>query len=363
MTAVHPPPLALHLAGTPYQLGVAHGAAHRERIAAFLDDDLCRLNRLLAAPTDRARLRATVDQHAEMIAAQIPRTFDELRGLAAGAAIDLRDAVLLQLRREITGYTAWPPAGGDCTTLCRTAPGEPVLAQTIDLNGDLDDHLTVLSVAHTDSGRRVLLVGFTGLLGYLGVNSDGLAIGINLVLGGTWGPGVPPYLLVRHLLDECSTVAQCLDRLAEFRPASSRSLTLCDTRDAAFVEFVAGRSGARSAVRHGTDLVHTNHFLTPELADAEAINPFSLTSSRRRLTAGEAVLADLGPDVDPESIMARFAEPPIRVAGNGDIRRERTVGAVVLRPALGELHVRRGDPATARTAVFTVDGAHTGRPV
>lgn len=349
--AGYPPMAALRITGDPTELGVQHGAARRERIHAFLDDDLCRLNRLLPAPTDRITLRDTIDRHGELINEQLPRTFDEIRGLAVGAGIELRDAILLQLRREIAGYTAWPLPGGDCTTLCRAEPGDPFIAQTIDLNGDLDDHMEVIAIEHAGSGRRIQLVTFTGLLGYLGINSDGLAIGINLVLGGTWAPGVPPYLALRHLLDECSDVDSCLDRLRELRLASSRALTLCDRQRAAWVELVDGRL---VVVRDRT-LAHTNHFLAPELAGYEAINPFARASSERRLRAGRAALADLGPRPDPETIMSILERPPIRVPGNGDIRHERTVGAVVLRPAVGELRVRRGDPALAPTEVFHID--------
>ena len=43
---------------------------------------------------------------------------------------------------------------------------------------------------------------------------------------------------------------------------------------------------------------------------------------------------------------------PIRVPGNGDIRRERTVAAAVLRPDIGELRLWPGDPAAATECVY-----------
>ena len=104
------------------------------------------------------------------------------------------EAVLLQVRREILGYQKLPTMG-DCTTYARTGP-DPVLAQTVDLNGDLDDHIAVLDVA--TGARRSLVLSFGGLLGYLGVNDAGLAVGLNLVLGGAVAaraaavPGDPP---------------------------------------------------------------------------------------------------------------------------------------------------------------------------
>ena len=57
------------------------------------------------------------------------------------------------------------------------------------------------------------------------------------------------------------------------------------------------------------------------------------------------------------SVEDRFellSTPPICVADTGDIRRERTVAAVVMLPGRGELHVRPGDPSRSATVSFTL---------
>ncbi len=125
------------------------------------------------------------------------------------------------------------------------------------------------------------MLSFGGLLGYLGMNSDGLAVGINLVLGGRWGPGVPPYLAVRHVLDSAGSVDEALGVLEGLRLASSRSLMLCDRRGCAYVEFMDGRMH----VVQDTELVHTNHFLRPEFVPFDELNVFAKNSSLRRLDA------------------------------------------------------------------------------
>ncbi len=345
-------PLApVRLAGTPAEIGRGHGEQLRAEIHAFLDDGLCRLDRLLVPQPDRARLRETIDRYGEAIARGLPDAYAEIAGLAAGAGIELRAALLLQIRREVQGFSRLTSAG-DCSTLCRLGPDGALLAQTIDLNGDLDDHMTVLSIEHAAGGRRTLVLSFSGLLGYLGLNSDGLAVGLNLLLGGEWGPGIPPYLAIRHLLDTCADVASCLERLRELKLASSRALTICDRREAAWVELVGGRM----AVARGEALAHANHVLAPELAGEDAINPFARMSSVKRLEACRAALGELSAASDPETVMALFAQPPIRKPDSSDIRRERTVGAVVMRPGAGELHVRRGDPALSRTQAFRIAG-------
>jgi len=339
----------LCLEGMPRELGRAHGMALRQQIRTFLDDDLARLNRVLPRRISLTTLEPEIAAYRREIAAAAPSLAEEIEGLAEGAEIAPDEAMLLQIRREVMGYSRFHTAG-DCTTLCRRDEDGPVLAQTIDLNGNLDDQIVILRIAHRSSPRRVLLLSFTGLLGYLGLNSDGLAIGLNLVLGGTWRPGIPPYLAIRHLLDSCSDIGSCLDWLSRVPLASSRSLLLCDAHRSVTVELCDGKL----SVRAGTTLVHTNHFLSEEFVAMDQMNPFSRNSSMRRLEACVAQLDRLGSHKGPEDYMTLLCREPICVPDTGNICREKTVGAVVLLPKDGTLHVRRGNPALARTEKFSM---------
>jgi isopenicillin-N N-acyltransferase like protein len=330
------------LAGSDsFQRGYRHGAARAGALHAFLDDDLCRLNRILHEPVSLASLRPTLRAYASAIAEATPRLADEIRGLASGAGITHEQALLLQLRREIMGYQRIPTMG-DCTTYARRGDGDPVLAQTIDLNGALDDQICVLDVGHA------LVLSFGGLLGYLGVNRDGLAIGLNLVLGGEWRPGLPPYLAIRHLLDTATGVDHALEILHGLRLASSRSLTLCDTATTVVVELLGDELRVVDPPEH----VHTNHFLHPDLAPRDELNVFARNSSVLRLETCRDRLAALAPSAGVEDHFALLSAAPIRVADTGDIRRERTVAAVVIVPDRAELHVRPGDPAASATQTF-----------
>src|SRR6185437_15164997 len=166
----------------------------------------------------------------------------------------------------------------------------------------LDDQISVLDVARPGSGRRSLVLSFGGLLGYLGINSDGLAVGLNLVLGGDWRPGLPPYLAIRHLLDTAAGVDDAVAILRGLRLASSRSLMMCDASKA----------------------VYANHFLHPDFVPHAELNVFARNSSSLRLKACQAALASLPADAAPEEHFALMSAAPICVADTGDVRRERT---------------------------------------
>jgi isopenicillin-N N-acyltransferase-like protein len=331
------------LSGSPYARGVTHGRTLARRLREFLDDSLARLGHLTDQPADLRALRPRITAHREAVAAALPELTEEVEGLAAGAGIDRDAAWLLQLRRELTGYSR--VTGGDCTTYA-SVRGRPVLAQTVDLNGNLDDQIAVLSVA--GPRHRSLVLSFAGLLGYLGVNDAGIAVGLNLVLGGEWEPGVPPYLAIRHVLDQADSVEQAVSVLGELPLASSRSFMICGEERAVCVEAL----GSDRRVLAGDELAHTNHFLHRDFAARDEINIFAKNSSRRRL---EAVRAAAIPDADDTAGHHRLlSAPPVCVPDNGDIRRERTVAAVLMRPDRGELLLWPGNPATTTAPVHAL---------
>ena len=334
----------LDLQGSRFDIGVQHGVCHRAAIHTFLNDRLTRINAVLNEPVSLASLGPSISAYQRVIAERLPAMYQELQGLAAGAAISIEQALLLQLRRELAGFKK---VSGDCTTFARltTGQGGMVLGQTIDLNGDMERELTALRVRNSVSGHSVLLLSFTGLLGYLGMNDRGVAIGLNLVLGGTWGPGVPGYMAIRHLLEEAGSVDECLMLLRDLPLASSRALTICDASKLVTVEYIKDEWRVLEAQNH--TLVHTNHFLDMDFAVRDALNPFARTSSVRRLAACSAGLDNLALNCDADAYFKLLGSKPIYVADNGDPRRECTVAAVVMRPADGHMLIRKGNPATA----------------
>jgi hypothetical protein len=321
-------------------------------LRAFVDDGLCRLNHVMPTRVSMESLLSTIDAYRDAIASSTPGLAEEIRGLAYGAGLGSDQALLLQLRREIMGYLKVGSAA-ECTTYARAGSadsGDSVLAQTIDLNGSLEDQVGVLDVSPIGGRGRALVLSFAGLLGYLGLNSEGLAVGLNLVLGGEWRPGLPPYLAIRHLLDSAASVDEAITILRGLRLASSRSITLCDRDKAAWVEVL----GDEIRVVEAEQTMHTNHFLHPDLVPYDEVNVFARNSSVRRLEACASGLAGLPNPTHAEDHFALLSAAPIRVPDDGDIRRERTVAAVVMLPARGELHLRPGDPSRSQTQVFTL---------
>ncbi|MBN9047684.1 MAG: peptidase C45 [Rhizobiales bacterium] len=337
------------LVGTSYQRGHHYGAAAKAKIDEFLRDGLARLDAFQADRPILADFEQLLMQYGESISRQTPELFVEITGIAKGAQIPVSAAMLLQCRRELAGYSRFTTTG-DCTTYADLRR-KPILAQTIDLAGDMEDQICVLRNRNNESGRTSLLVSFTGLLGYLGLNDRGLAIGINLVLGGQWRPGIPPYLLIRHLLDTASSVEEAIELLADFDIASSRCFVLCDRTQAAEVEIVNGNV----YVRRGNVIAHTNHFLNPQLTKFDELNVFARNGSVRRLTECRRWLDEHHGRAKPEEILDFLSKPPLFVPDRGDRGREKTVAAVVLLPAKGTIYLRPTDPNQSNIVRFNLE--------
>ncbi len=340
----------IDLSGTFYELGVKHGQKDSEKIRHFLKDGVARLDTFHGSGVEFSQFEEQLRLYGDMIKQETPNLFQEIRGLSEGAGIPMEQAVLLQTRREMGGYTRFSTVG-DCTTFARTR-GKPVLGQTVDLAGDMDEHVTVLRIQEGENRYRSLLLSFSGLIGYLGVNDQGLAVGLNLVLAGDWRPGVPPYLAIRHVLDTCKSVDEAIARFSALDLASSRCFVVCDHSNAAFVEVVENRV----SVHRSHEVVHTNHYLSPEFVAHDELNIFAQNGSKKRMEACQSWLDANPSECSLEDYFEMFSQKPIRVVGVGDRSVEKTVASVVLDPVNGALHVREGDPYMTTTKSFQMTG-------
>src|SRR5438105_4555696 len=216
----------LTVRGTPAEIGFQHGYRFLTEIQRFLNDDLARVNLIREVRLPRAKALRFAGHYAQWVEREIPDVAEEIAGLAKGAGIDYLEAMFLQVRREIIA----DKSASDCTTLGSWTDTSYWLAQTVDLVGDMADLAMILRVIPSHAASPTICIfTFIGLCGYLGMNESGLAIGINMIQSPDWGPGVSPYLLMRHLLSKTS-VAEAIEEIQRIHRASSRFFMLADLR-------------------------------------------------------------------------------------------------------------------------------------
>ncbi|MDQ1738616.1 MAG: hypothetical protein QOE53_268 [Pseudonocardiales bacterium] len=303
--------MVIPVSGPPRERGEAVGRAHRDTIS-----------RLLAR---RATPAAAVQPYAECVRRQLPTLAAEVAGLAAGSGIAEADAWWLQLRRELLAVPA-----GDCTTAAFAPAG--LIGQTVDLPPGLGDGLHALDIAADGEVPAALVVTFAGLLGYLGINAAGLAVGINMVQSADWGVGVPPYLLVRAVL-RCRGLDDAIQLLRTAPRASSRVLTLLAGDAAVVVEMTA----TELRVTEAATVAMTNHFVHLDLAPRDTSDPAARMESRLRRRRLQVRLAETGQDV--AGLQRTLLDPAFQISGAapGGLA---TVATVVSEPGRGRIHVR-----------------------
>ena len=344
----------IKLSGNAYQRGLQHGQICARQINNFLQDNRARINTIREYPLAEEIMQNQVRQHAEIIEAELPQIAEELRGLAAGANISYEDAVLLQIRVELIAFGITDILEGDCSTIANvSAAGEIITGQTIDLPGNLGEMGCVFKIIPEHAGHpQILMYGFAGLLGYMGMNSLGVSININMVVSKNWQPGVSPYLLVRHLLN-FSSADECINELKKIRRSSSRSLIISDPATLINVEFTANEL---SIVR-GKQLIHTNHYLHAGMMKFDSMHFLFKNSSVKRWKLMQQLLPDDMDEINPELLFKIFSDHTLFPVGicahsEGNIRRSETIATVVMQPASFIMYARKGNACSGVTEKF-----------
>ena len=336
----------VRLSGDPRSRGIEHGRRLATQIKRLLRDNCARINCHVPNPIPEKQIYTYAQQFAIEIERELPSIAEEIKGLSEGAGISYEQAVLLQVRREVLMLIR-KGASTDCSTLSLPI-NTRTIAQSIDLNSSFAEFGTVLQIAPWHESPEILMYSFAGLLGYMGMNSFGVGIAINMVSSDDWQLGVPPYLLVRHLL-ELPSVDACLVALNKIKRSSSRSLTICDDKRNVTVEMAANSL----AVLEETELFHTNHYLSENMIPKDSINFLARNSSSQRLSRLRNLTEQLPKTPTTNDLFGLFADHenyPVGLCSHaeGDHRRTETVATVVMHPASGVMYVRRGLPCSAQ---------------
>jgi hypothetical protein len=352
----------ISISGAARERGRALGRGLRAPIRHFLDELRARTGIHPGAPLPAAVVRH-LRESAGVVRDVLPEIALEVEGMGEGAEISGDDAWLLQLWREAQAIVD-PRSAADCSLFTGAWQGAPVLAQTVDLQGDMARHAVMLRI-EPDSGPQVLMFTFAGLLGYLGINSAGIAVGINMLVSDGWRPGVPPYLLVRHILQQ-STLEDAQRELQRIPRASSRCLTIADSHRAIQIEMTPDVL----RIVPGERLLHANHYMHPDLISADRSHVLLRRSSKARLSALNSLVqthysgghdpGSVSSEAEAEKIFAILSHHSDSASlcchGRAGSRAWQTVAAVAMFPAEGELFLRPGLPCVSATQLYRLAG-------
>jgi isopenicillin-N N-acyltransferase-like protein len=300
------------------------------------------------AGLDERGVAARANGFEESIVALDPDLFDEMRGIAVGAAVPLPLIVALNCRTEIM-LTPVP----ECTVFAvapDAANGSVLLGQNWDFFDGLADGALILVV--TRNGRTTRTLTEAGIVGKIGCNDAGVGLCLNLL----WSDadngrvGAPLHVLLRHLLDHASGASDVVRALARAKRASSHCITVADL-EGTCMSIESTPDDVEAVYPDGGILVHANHFVSPRIHARDRTRELLPDSLVRGLRAGET-LRRKGAAITEEDVLVELrghTGAPTSVCRHIDHRdppekRTRTVASIMMRLDIGSMRVAAGLP-------------------
>jgi isopenicillin-N N-acyltransferase like protein len=342
------------LAGTPEEIGRAHGRAWRDEIRAYAED---RIGLVTAGtwshhPLELGEVLALAEACVPAHEAYAPELMAELAGIGEATGLSVEELVILcgftdfvdavyGLKGPGAASGAW--AEDDCTAVLvpdHRAAGAGFLAQTWDMHDSATDFVVLLDLRPAE-GPRSLVFTTTGCVGQIGMNEAGIAVGINNLPGADGRIGVTWPFVVRKALAQTDLDA-ALACITEAPLAGAHNYLLFDANGRGYnVEAFSTRCHVTPLA--GDVLGHTNHCLVPDTLAVSQDKPTQLqASSEARLRTAAEHLGE--GSITVERLAAMTRDPVISYRGGPPFHVE-TCGAAIMRPATGDFWACWGLPS------------------
>lgn len=347
----------LDLCGSPFEMGYAHGAAHRDAIRLYAEERV-RLaggeewgGRALTRSEVLALAEACLSEHR----AYSPALMEEVAGMAEATGLSPAELVVVGGFTDFidvvynaapTASTLAAPAGADdCTAFLvpngRAEGGHGLFAQTWDMHASSAEYVVLLR-GRPDDAPDFLAFTTAGCVGMIGMNEAGIAVGINNLSGADGRVGVTWPFVIREILRR-DTLDDALACLTGARLAGAHNYLLMDA---------AGRGvnveamSTRTHVEHLADdpLVHTNHCRvdTTRAVERKRDETAQATSELRLSHAAEGVA---GGSISAEDLQALTRDERAICVRPTPPRDVATCGAAVMRPATLDFWAVEGLPS------------------
>ena len=267
----------IHCTGSPYTIGHTHGTAASAKVhrsIAFYGNFFTSTASLSWAQASQLASQT----FAPVLRRRWPELWDELRGVADGAGVEIESVVALNVRTEIAFGMLKGDGEGDrwdqdgCTALAwRAGERSSWLAQNWDWREEQSRNLVCLTISR--EGRpRIKMVTEAGIVGKIGLNEEGVGVCLNAIrAAGVDAEMLPVHLGLRIVL-ESRNKEEAETRLREAGVASACTMVIADPSGGFALECSA--RGFRKIGMDGRGRVfHSNHFLVPQPGIVDTQSP------------------------------------------------------------------------------------------
>lgn len=267
--------------GSHKKIGRSHGEALRDKVKEHLDFVYVKCQHI--SGLEKQELLSLSEGFIPYIKQYSPHLMDEIIGVSEGAGIETTEAVLIQIRQEVLHVKRFGINEAECTTFAITSPyttnSKTFAGQNADLSGPLEQFSVVVRFA-AEKKPKVQMIVPAGQISYIGMNSEGLSACANFLNCSGWRTGYPRYMLSRLALEQ-PTIEQAIEAVLTPTRASSRNLLLAQ-KDGTMADLELAVDTYSKVVKKGGYLVHSNHFLDPQIVDLETSTENEITNSIKR---------------------------------------------------------------------------------
>ena len=357
----------IQLAGSPYEMGYAHGERFRHEIRRFTEERvrLCSSIEWTGRELPREAVIALAEACVAEHQAYAPDLMEELQGIADAADLTLAELVInngftdfidtIYNLGDINAPARSPALVADnCTAFMapgsRCADGQAYFGQTWDMHASATPYVILLRGKPNDA-PDFLAFTVTGCVGMIGLNSAGIAVGVNNLMATDGQIGVTWPFVARKILRQ-ENLDDALACLTTAKLAGAHNYMLMDGDGRGYE--VEAMSTTQHVHELGDDAIsHTNHCLIQKNLDvARERPPGSQNSSENRLRRANELLAkdditidDLMALTRDEVAICTRPQPPTHVE---------SCGAAIMRPATGDFWSVWGIPADNEYEHFVI---------
>ncbi len=351
--AVRPPIRILDAAGSSADIGFSHGHAYTEEIRCYASERVSLVASGLwsGGPLAESDVLAIADSMLSAHERFDPELFEEMLAMASTAGISPQQAVIVggftdfvdTVRAKVGGVAPLSVTEDDCTTVIvpnSRANGAGIFGQTWDMHDTATDYVLLLRLQPRDA-PSVLVFTTTGCLGQIGMNSEGVCVGINNLTCLDGQPGVTWPTVVRAML-KATTAQEALTTLKRAELAGAHNFCILDRHGSGYnVEAMPSVRVVDSL--DDEPLVHTNHVLHPDTSKVQAPKDTVLMDSSE-LRMKTAIGLMKGGLIDVERVMQLTREPDAICQRAIEPYHIESSGAVVMRPSTGDFWACWGRP-------------------
>ncbi|KAF5387560.1 hypothetical protein D9757_006573 [Collybiopsis confluens] len=259
----------LHLEGTPYEIGLAHGTQLSAQIHSQIQiySEMFQETSKLSWP----EVRGVAQNFGVILSLRLPDIYSEMRGIAKGAGIDILDIIALNARSEIA-LGLYSDASDGCTSLgwklsSGSGPSgeddEVILAQNWDWTPRVQQNLAVLSIS-SPGKPKIYMVTEAGVVGKIGFNSSSIGVCLNAIRAHPMDvTNVPIHVALRICLESTSSL-EAIGKITELGGvASAQHILIADPSGPSSLEL--SPLGDIVIQPHNPAIkgfiAHTNHFV------------------------------------------------------------------------------------------------------